>query len=155
MVVSTGETDKRVKSMVPYTRSMAPEILGPGETCLYVDDVDDAEDWYQDVLDLDTVFGGDHYRFMELGEEGPARQYLILFDPNYTMDQADTPPHGTTDSTHLALDTPLPELDDWRDHLTQHNVEIEAEKTRNGDHSIYFRDPYNNSLELYGRDLTG
>ncbi len=98
------------------------------------------------------MFGGDHYRFLDLNGTGRSREYLILFDPEYTTDQTATPPHGTTDSTHLALDVALDDLEDWRDHLDRHDVAIEAEKTRNGDHSLYFRDPYDNSLELYGRD---
>lgn len=142
-----------VKAFKSNGHGMPPEIMGPGETALYVDDVDAAEEWYGAVLDLDTVFGGDHYRFLDLNGTGHSRQYLILFDPDYTMDQDDTPAHGTTDSIHLALDVALDDLDDWRDHLSDCNVTIEAEKQRNGDHSLYFRDPYDNSLELYGRTV--
>lgn len=132
---------------------MCPEMLGIGESCVYVDDVDAAEDWYNEVLELETAFGGEHYRFLNTVDAGEPRQQVILFDPSYTEDQSATPPHGTRDDVHLALDVPLSTLDDWRDHLNEYGVSIEDEKSRGDIHSLYFRDPYNNSLELYGVDM--
>jgi hypothetical protein len=40
-------------------------------------------------------------------------------------------------------------MDAWRERLVAHGVEIEHEQEwSQGTHSIYFRDPDNNSLEL-------
>lgn len=130
---------------------MTPDVLGIGESCLYVDDLDAAEQWYNDVLDLDTAFRDASYCFLNTTSTGHARQHVILFEPDYTENQSSPPRHGTTDDIHLALDVKHSDLNDWRTHLKQHNITIEDEISWGKDHSIYFRDPYNNSLELYGR----
>lgn len=124
---------------------------GPGESSIYVDDLDAAEGWYNTVLQLETAFRNEEgYCFLDTGNPGPARGYVVLFDPDYTGQQTSPPRHGTTDDIHFAFDVPVQELDEWRDHLERHNVKIEDDIRWHRDHSIYFRDPFNNSLELYG-----
>ncbi len=129
-----------------------PELYGIGEAAVYVDDVDAAEDWYKDVLGLETAFRGDHYCFLDAAPDGPARQHVILFDPAATADQDAPPAHGTDAPTHLALDVPQVDLDAWRDRLDAHDVRVEHERTYgSGDRSLYVRDPAGNSIELYAQ----
>lgn len=131
---------------------MDTSIRGIGEASLYVDDVTDAEQWYNTVLDLETVRRGDHYCFLDTGASSDARQRVLLFDPAETCDQENTPPHGATGPGHIALDIPYSAVDHWRDALDNYDVPIEAEQEwPSGDHSLYFRDPYDNSIELWGR----
>ena len=41
------------------------------------------------------------------------------------------------------------DVDAWRDHVRRHQVDIETEITwPMGGHSLYFRDPSGNSIEL-------
>lgn len=132
---------------------MAPELYGIGETGIYLDaeDLDAAEDWYHDVLGVETAFGDDHYRFLDLGTGSKARQHVILFDPDHTRKQETPAPHGVDGATHLALDVPLHDLPDWRRRLDAHNVPVTYERDwPDGARSLYFSDPAGNSLELMG-----
>lgn len=127
-----------------------PETHGIGEASIYTADLDAAQTWYEDVLDLDTVMEGDGYRFLTTGED-TYRQRLILFDPAHTRASDAPPSHGTYHRTHLAFAVDHAALEDWRVHLEEHDVAIEEELTwPNGDHSLYVRDPDGNSIELYG-----
>jgi catechol 2,3-dioxygenase-like lactoylglutathione lyase family enzyme len=47
-------------------------------------------------------------------------------------------------------------MDAWRDHLAARGVDIEAEvQWPRGGHSLYFRDPAGNSLELASPRIWG
>lgn len=127
---------------------MAPDVDGIREAPLYVEDLDVAEDWYNEVLGIETAFRGETYCFLDIASD--PQQYAILFDPDRTMEQEATPPHGTDQTTHLALGIDHDDLEDWRERLDEYDIEIEQETAWDfGDHSIYFRDPSDNSIELY------
>ena len=50
---------------------------------------------------------------------------------------------------HFALGVAAEDLDAWRERLREHRVAIEHEETwERGGHSLYFRDPAGNSVEL-------
>lgn len=100
---------------------------------------------------------------LELHAEQPGRNLffrcgrgmLLLFNPHATakdpihVGQAQIPLHGTTGPSHLAFGIHQQELEEWRLHLLSKDVPIESEVTwPTGGHSIYFRDPAGNSLEL-------
>lgn len=127
---------------------MVPDVSGIREAPLYVDDIDAAEDWYNEVLGLETAFRGEAYCFLDIASD--PQQYAILFDPDSTTEQEATPPHGTDKSTHLALGIDPDDLEGWREQLDEYDIDIEQETAWEfGDHSIYFRDPDDNSIELY------
>lgn len=114
------------------------------ETCLYVDDLDEAEEFYGGVLGLDL-----HAK--EAGRQlfytvGPSM--LLIFDPAATRDGGDLPGHGVDPGDqHYALE--VDDLDAWRDRLADHGVAIEQEVTwPGGAESLYFRDPAGNLGEL-------
>lgn len=72
---------------------------------------------------------------------------LLTFNPKATGSEEHTP-HGATGPGHFALGIELQSLDDWRKHLVESGVEIEAEvQWPHGGKSIYFRDPAGNSVE--------
>lgn len=131
-----------------------PDIHGIGEASIYVSDLDGAQDWYEEVLGLETVLAGEGYRFLETGHEG-YRQRVILFHPAHTRNrEADDnapPGHGTFHRTHLAFAVDYDTLPDWRDRFDELDVEVEKELDwPSGDRSLYLRDPDQNSIELYG-----
>jgi catechol 2,3-dioxygenase-like lactoylglutathione lyase family enzyme len=59
------------------------------------------------------------------------------------------PAHGARGPTHFALGIQAESLPEWRERLAGFGVAIEREITwPRGGHSLYFRDPAGNSVEL-------
>jgi catechol 2,3-dioxygenase-like lactoylglutathione lyase family enzyme len=121
-------------------------INGVLETCLYVDDLARAEQFYVEVLGLkvESRQEGRHV-FFHCG-----RQMLLLFNPLVSRETNDHfPPHGAFGPGHVAFGVREAELPSWTERLAQWGVAIE--KTIDwpgGGRSIYFRDPAGNSVEL-------
>ncbi len=118
------------------------------ETCLYVDDVEAAAAWYEDVLGLEA-FAEDLPRhvFLRCGDS-----LLLLFDPGETevVEPGDkAAPHGARGPQHVALGVEA--LPPWRERLAEAGVEIIEEASWGKGDSIYFRDPAGNVVELVTR----
>lgn len=123
------------------------------ETCLYVDNLDAAEDFYGGVLGLPKYSRQDNgYLFYRL-----SRGMLLLFLPEYGKDATrGVPAHGTEGAGHLAFAVAPSEFPKWRRHLQKNGITIETERTwLGGGSSLYFRDPAGNVLELATPNLWG
>ena len=122
------------------------EILGVAEAVLYVDDLPEAIDFYQAVLDLPLTMSFDDAAFLQTGPDST----LILFDrAQLRARESDIPAHGSVGPGHVALAVLRAEMDGWRERLREHGVEIEHEQQwPQGTFSLYFRDPAGNSVEL-------
>jgi catechol 2,3-dioxygenase-like lactoylglutathione lyase family enzyme len=121
----------------------AREIL---ETCLYVDDLAHARQFYTGVLGLAVVdeHPGRHL-FLRCGQ----RMLLLFIPAACEVDDGSFPPHGAHGAGHVAFAAFANEYDAWRTHLEAHAVAIEREITwPHGPRSLYFRDPAGNSLEV-------
>lgn len=118
------------------------EIL---ETSLYADDLEAAERFYGGVLGLETIARvARRHVFFRCG----ARVFLV-FNAARTLEGGMLPPHGATGAGHVAFAVAEAELAEWRDRLGAHGVEVETEFAwPDGGHSLYFRDPAGNSIEL-------
>ena len=116
------------------------------ETCLYVNDLGAAEQFYGRVLGLElrSRVAGRHV-FFRCGEA-----MLLLFNPEATARASgEVPAHGAHGPGHVAFAVTEARMVAWRAHLAENGVAIEAEITwPGGGRSIYFRDPSGNSLEL-------
>ena len=116
------------------------------ETGIYADDLDQAEQFYRDVLGL-MLLGKEAGRhvFFQVGD----RSMLLVFRPEATLRGDHLPAHGARGPGHFALGIAAEDLDAWREHLRAHRVAIEHEETwERGGHSLYFRDPAGNAVEL-------
>jgi catechol 2,3-dioxygenase-like lactoylglutathione lyase family enzyme len=116
------------------------------ETAVYADDLEKAERFYHDVLGL-PVSGKEAGRhvFFAVGD----RCMLLVFRAEATLIGDHLPAHGSQGSSHFALGIPRDELDAWRTHLQNCHVAIEQEMSWPlGGHSLYFRDPAGNLVEL-------
>ena len=119
------------------------------ETCLYVDDLAAAEEFYTRVFGLSLIsrVAGRHV-FFRCGDG-----VFLLFNPEKTS-QAESsgmgvPTHGARGPGHVAFAMQPEEIEAWREHLRHNNVAIEKEITwPGGGYSLYFRDPAGNSVEL-------
>lgn len=123
------------------------QILNVAEAVLYVSDLARAQAFYAEVLGLPvTAVFGDESCFLQTGPHST----LILFAYDKLQGRVSViPSHGAKGPGHVAFAIPAEEMDAWRQRLLAHGVEIEHEQEwSRGTHSIYFRDPDQNSLEL-------
>lgn len=122
------------------------QILNIAEAVLYVDDIERAKQFYTAVLGLPPTLQFDDAVFLQTGQNAT----LILFDLAALRQRvSDIPAHGAQGQGHVALAIPPEEMDAWRERLQAHGVDIEFEiDWPAGTHSIYFRDPDHNSIEL-------
>lgn len=119
------------------------------ETCLYVDDMGKAGEFYSKLFEIETYSkAGERHLFFKIG-----KSMLLLFNPEKTKTGGEVPAHGASGAGHVAFTIGHDDLDFWRKRLSQQNIEIELEYTwSSGGRSIYFRDPFNNSIELATAD---
>ncbi len=129
----------------------APPLGGLLETAVYVDDLDKAEQFYGAVLGLPKIFTEPGRLLVFRSHES----FVLLFDPRHTerdqvvINGGKIPLHGTHGAGHVAFRVEEHSLELWRKHLHAAGVSIESEVAwPNGAHSVYFRDPAGNSLEL-------
>ncbi|MCP4360251.1 MAG: deoxyribose-phosphate aldolase [Chloroflexi bacterium] len=121
-------------------------VLRVAEAVLYVSDIGRARQFYTAVLGLPVAMAFDDALFLQTGQNST----LILFD----MDKLETrispiPRHGARGQGHVCLAIPPEQMEAWRERLIQQGVEIEHEQDWSlATHSIYFRDPDGNSLEV-------
>jgi catechol 2,3-dioxygenase-like lactoylglutathione lyase family enzyme len=134
------------------------KLRGILETAVYVSDIDEAQDFYGRVLGLDLISRDrDRHVFFRCGNG-----VFLIFNPRVTANEpatvngASVPPHGAIGAGHMAFRVREDELPAWRARLEGEQITIESEITwPRGGHSIYFRDPAGNSIELASPKLWG
>ena len=120
------------------------------ETALYVDDLDRAAHFYEDVLGLKTLRNDARFRAYDVG----GQSVLLLFRRGATLETVrlpggTIPPHDGHGPLHVAFAVSAQELPQWEQRLGQHGVAIEGRTDwSRGGHSVYFRDPDGHLLEL-------
>jgi catechol 2,3-dioxygenase-like lactoylglutathione lyase family enzyme len=116
------------------------------ETAIYVDDLGEAEKFYQTVLGLPLISKeSGHHVFFQVGKGN----VLLAFLAETTLKGDQLPPHGATGPGHFALGIELASLDAWRKLLQGHGLSVEKEVDwPRGGKSLFFRDPAGNLVEL-------
>lgn len=116
------------------------------EACLYAEDLEAAERFYTEVLGLEAFARAEgRHVFFRCGQG-----VFLVFNPAKTEQPGQgVPPHGARGPGHVAFAIREQDVPAWRERLRQHGVAIEQEiDWPKGGHSIYFRDPAGNSVEL-------
>ena len=133
-------------------------VSGLLETALYVEDLERAARFYQQVLGLGAIEG----TTLETETQSrvlrplhiPGGQVLLLFAKrSYTttavLPGGTIPPHDGSGQLHLAFAISSAELENWRERLQAHGISIEGEMAwPRGGTSLYFRDPDGHLVEL-------
>ena len=128
----------------------APKLDQVIETCLYVDDLDRAAAFYENVLGLSTMTSDGRFRAYDVG----GKSVLLLFRRGATLETVrmpggTIPPHDGHGPLHIAFAVSADELPDWETRLDRHGVAIEGRtKWSGGGRSVYFRDPDRHLVEL-------
>ena len=123
------------------------------ETCLYVDDLDQATEFYTSILGFNLYSREDDRHVFLAGDQA----MLLLFNPKVTAHEIDgmVPSHGGFGPGHVCFEIELGEEEKYEQLLIDNGIEVEK-KVYFGPHlSIYFRDPAGNSLEFATRRLWG
>jgi catechol 2,3-dioxygenase-like lactoylglutathione lyase family enzyme len=120
------------------------------ETVLYVDDLDRACPFYEQILGLPCIYTDQRLHAYDVGGNG----VLLLFRRGQSLHTVKLPggtipPHDGHGPTHVAFSIPPDELPAWEERLRGAGVAIEGRTTwPRGGRSIYFRDPDGHLLEL-------
>ncbi|MFI6871765.1 VOC family protein [Nocardia sp. NPDC050406] len=127
------------------------------ESALYVDDLERADKFYREVLDLgdpmiatETLYaydiGGQNVLLLFL--RGGSLETRVLPD-SPGLPKGEIPPHDGNGPLHVCFAVSEQELPEWEKRLDAHGVPIEGRtQWGRGGHSIYFRDPDGHLLEL-------
>jgi deoxyribose-phosphate aldolase len=136
----------RVVQEAQLAKQGETHVLRVAEAVLYVQDIGRAKHFYTQVLGLPVATEFEDALFLQTGQNST----LILFDMNKLETRMSAiPGHGARGRGHVCLAIPPEQMDAWRTRLREHGVEIEHEQDwALGTHSLYFRDPDENSLEL-------
>ena len=128
-----------------------PSLTGVIETSLYVDDLDRASCFYEELFGLSRIIEGDaRIRAYSVG----GRSVLLLFKRGASNCITQLPfgtmgPHDGSGPLHLAFAIPAAELADWESRLAEKKITIESTvRWPRGGTSLYFRDPDNHLVEL-------
>lgn len=120
-----------------------PQVTGILETCLYVDDLDRATQFYQSLFDFELLVGDDRIRALSVA----GKHLLLLFRRGASLGLST--PHDGTGPVHLAFAVPAVELPAWEERLHAHGIAVEEVTAwERGGRSLYFRDPEGHLLEL-------
>ena len=122
------------------------------ETAIYADDLELAERFYRDVLGLDlTAREEGRHVFFRVGD----RSMLLIFRAESTLKEI-AYQRTVAGAPGIRAGIPAADLDAWRSHLESRHVSIEHEESwPRGGHSLYFRDPAGNAVELLTPGLWG
>jgi catechol 2,3-dioxygenase-like lactoylglutathione lyase family enzyme len=120
------------------------------ETSLYVDRLDRAVEFYERIFGFAKLLSDDRFCAFDISGE----QILLLFARGkatapISIPGGIIPPHDGQGQLHLAFTMESADEDAWTERLSAAGVEIESRvKWPRGGHSLYFRDPDRNLLEL-------
>ena len=120
------------------------------ETALYVDDLERAAAFYEQVLGLTSVSKDSRFHAYDVG----GISVLLLFKRGATLETVHMsggtiPPHDGNGPIHMAFAVGASDLTAWERRLGESGVAIEGRTDwPRGGHSIYFRDPDGHLLEL-------
>ena len=120
------------------------------ETCLYSLDLEKAETFYKDILELDLIGKkpGKHV-FFKVGND-----VLLLFNPDDSKVKTHLPGHYARGKQHIAFEVSNEDYHKIKSDLISKGVEITHEENWRGDIlSFYFEDPDGHVLEVMNEGL--
>jgi catechol 2,3-dioxygenase-like lactoylglutathione lyase family enzyme len=121
------------------------KILQVKETCIYVHDLEQTQNFYSGILGLAVIARkeGRHIFF------NAGTSVLLCFIPEASARETELPPHWASGPAHLAFEVSRPEYENWKQAITSKGVEIIHEQEWGDDfNSFYFHDPDGHVLEI-------
>jgi catechol 2,3-dioxygenase-like lactoylglutathione lyase family enzyme len=127
-----------------------PGVVGVLETCLYVEDLERAGHFYEDLFSVTPMAADERFRGYAIGD----RSVLLLFRRGATRGAISVPGgvipgHDGAGQNHMAFAIAQEEHDAWKRRLEEKQIAMESTvRWPRGGQSLYFRDPDGNLLEL-------
>jgi catechol 2,3-dioxygenase-like lactoylglutathione lyase family enzyme len=114
------------------------------ETCLYVDDLDMAEAFYQGKLGMPLIskVAGRHV-FFRCGTS-----VLLCFLPEVTKLESSLPPHYAFGKQHIAFEVSKEDYPATKREIIAAGIPITQSQTWKNGESFYFEDPFGHVLEI-------
>jgi catechol 2,3-dioxygenase-like lactoylglutathione lyase family enzyme len=128
----------------------APRLGRVLETALYVDDMERARGFYEDVLGLKPMNADERFVAYDVG----GQSVLLLFRRGATLETVTLPggtipPHDGHGPLHMAFAVEADDLRRWEDRLLEHGITVEGRTDwPRGGKSIYVRDPDGHLVEF-------
>lgn len=115
------------------------------ETCLYVKNLDQAKEFYHNILGFEVIsFDEGRHVFFRAGSS-----VLLCFNPDLTKHEENLPPHYAEGKMHIAFDVEKDQYEQWKSLLIGKGVKItHVEPWGKKYESFYFEDPDGNVLEI-------
>ena len=132
-------------------------VCGICETALYVNDLQQSVEFYQRLFDFTTLHASERLAALRVA---PGQVLLIMkqgasAEPS-VMSFGVVPASDGAGEQHVAFGIRPEQLDEWRDRLQQHGIEVEsAIEWPEGGHSLYFRDQDGHCIEVKTSDWDG
>lgn len=127
-----------------------PRLAGILETAIYVDDMERASRFYEDIMGLKRMFSDNRLTAYDVA----GHSVFLVFQRGASLQPSELPGgripgHDGAGPLHFAFAVDAAELPAWETRLSEHRVAIESRVDwPRGGKSIYFRDPDGHVLEL-------
>jgi len=115
------------------------------ETCLYISDLDVAEDFYGNILEMKIISKSpDRHIFFRCGTS-----VLLCFLPEVTKKEENLPPHYAYGKQHIAFEVNKKDYLKTKSELLEKGIIItHVQQWGNDLNSFYFEDPFGHVLEI-------
>lgn len=115
------------------------------ESCLYIADLDLAENFYKDILEMPVISKVDgRHIFFRVGSS-----VLLCFNPEVTAKEEKLPPHFAKGEQHIAFEVGRHDYLKAKSNLLSKGITITHEQEwGNNQKSFYFEDPFGHVLEI-------
>lgn len=115
------------------------------ETCLYINDLEEARSFYHDLLGFPEIdYQPGKHLFLRVGTS-----VLLCFNPDDSRQKASPPAHYGGGKQHVAFEVSTVDYEQARKEMENLGVTITDTITwKSGAQSFYFEDPEGNVLEI-------
>jgi catechol 2,3-dioxygenase-like lactoylglutathione lyase family enzyme len=115
------------------------------ETCLYIQHLDLAENFYCSILGMPVISKvANRHIFFRCG-----KSVLLCFIPEATKAEKNLPPHYASGKQHVAFEVGKADYLNTKSRLLEKGISIIHEQEwKNNQESFYFEDPFGHVLEI-------
>ena len=120
------------------------------ETCLYISDLDLAEEFYKGILEFPLISKiKDRHIFFRCGSS-----VLLCFIPEATRNETVLPAHFAEGKQHIAFEVEMEDYQKTKQTIINRGIPIiHTQEWGEGLESIYFADPFGHVLEVVPKGI--